>query len=80
MKAQCRICIVCQKAKPSRQPKEPLCSADYGNAQPGEAVGMDVGTLPWADGDHRYFLLIVDFFSHYIDCQRIPGGVAVSRS
>ena len=34
---------------------------------PGAAVGMDIGTLPWADGEYRYFLLIVDLFTRYIE-------------
>ena len=28
---------------------------------------MDVGTLPWADGEYRYFLLVVDLFSHLVE-------------
>ena len=78
MKTQCRTCKVCQKAKPSRKPKEPLGSVDYGYAQPGEAVGMDIGTLPWADGDHRYFLLMVDLFSHYVEAVPLKDQTAKS--
>ena len=36
--------FTCQKAKPSRKPKEPLKLFECGATQPGEAVGMDVGT------------------------------------
>ena len=78
VKTQCRTCKVCQKAKPSRKPKEPLGSVDYGYAQPGEAVGMDIGTLPWADGDHRYFLLMVDLFSHYVEAVPLKDQTAKS--
>ena len=78
VKTQCRTCQVCQKAKPSKKPKEPLGSVEYGSTQPGEAVGMDVGTLPWADGDYRYFLLMVDLFSHYIEAVPLKDQTAKS--
>ena len=77
-KAHCRSCIVCQKAKPSRKPKEPLQLVDYGVTQPGEAIAMDIGTLPWADGDHRYFLLIVDLFSHHVEIMALKDQTARS--
>ena len=78
VKTQCRTCQVCQKAKPSKRPKEPLGSVEYGSTEPGEAVGMDVGTLPWADGDYRYFLLMVDLFSHYIEAVPLKDQTAKS--
>ena len=31
------------------------------------AVGIDVGTLPWAEGGNRYFLLMVDLFTRYVE-------------
>ena len=35
VRSQCRTCVICQRAKPTRKPKEQLGSAEYGNAQPG---------------------------------------------
>ena len=46
----------------------PWCSGRKGI--PGEAVAMDIGVLPWTDssGDgYRYFLLIVDLFTRYVE-------------
>ena len=34
---------------------------------PGGAVGVDIGTLPWGDGEYRYFLLMVDLFTRLIE-------------
>ena len=36
---------------------------------PGCAVGIDIGTLPWSEDGHRYFLLMVDLFTRYIEVQ-----------
>ena len=38
---------------------------------------MDVRTLPWADGDYRYFLLIVDCF-HIIEAIPLKDQTAKS--
>ena len=37
------------------------------NGTTGYAVGIDLGTLPWAEGGYRYFLLMVDLFTRYIE-------------
>ena len=67
VKSFCRECFVCQKAKPSRAPKQLLELFGTVDTQHGAAVAMDVGTLPLGDGGYRYFLLIIDLFSHYIE-------------
>ena len=66
VRTHCNAFITCQKAKPSRKPKEPLELFECGATQLGEAVGMDIGILPWT-GEHRYFLLVVDLFSHHVE-------------
>ena len=38
-----------------------------GKDYPGAAVGVDIGTLPWADGEFQYFLLMVDLFPRLIE-------------
>ena len=65
-RAHCRACLVCQRAKPSRAPNQPMELFGTIDARHEVAVTMDIGALPWGDGDHIYFLLIVDLFSHYI--------------
>ena len=45
---------------------------------PGYAVGIDVGTLPWAEGGYRYFLLMVDLFTRYIELYPLADQEASS--
>ena len=48
---------------------------------PGEAIGMDIGTLPWSDshGDnYRYFLLMVDLVTRYVELQPLRDQEANS--
>ena len=63
----CRGCLTCQRAKPTNTGKEPIQEMKISNGTPGYAVGIDVGTLPWAEGGYRYFLLMVDLFTRYIE-------------
>ena len=66
----CRGCLACQRAKYKTSGREPLCTMSIGSGVPGEAVAMDVGTLPWSDdpnGGYRYVLLMVDLFTRYVE-------------
>ena len=63
----CRACIVCHRAKPSNRGKQPIEPVLLGKSYPGSAVGVDIGTLPWADGEYCYFLLMVDLFTRQIE-------------
>ena len=68
----CRGCLVCQEAKCKPIGREPIRVMKIGKGIPGEAMAMDIGTLPWADspeGGYRYFLLMVDLFTRYIEIQ-----------
>ena len=43
-----------------------------GKGTPGEAVAMDIGTLPWSDDPdqgYRYVLLMVDLFTRNVELQ-----------
>ena len=62
-----RACVICQRVKPSHFPKEPIETMILGKNYPGAAVVVDIGTLPWGDGEYRYFLVIVDFFTHLVE-------------
>eukprot|EP00800_Vazella_pourtalesii_P015019 TRINITY_DN3966_c0_g1_i4.p2 TRINITY_DN3966_c0_g1~~TRINITY_DN3966_c0_g1_i4.p2 ORF type:complete len:139 (+),score=7.72 TRINITY_DN3966_c0_g1_i4:700-1116(+) len=66
-KIWCRECLTCHRAKASNTPDIPLENFRKGNIGPGEFIAMDIATLPWADEDYRYFLLIVDVFSRYVE-------------
>ena len=74
----CRGCLVCQRAKPANVGKEPVQEMTISNGSPGHAVGIDIGTLPWAEGGYRYFLLMVDLFSRYIEIQPLRNQEAES--
>ena len=58
------------KTKPSLGQKQPLQRFACDKSQPGARVSMDIGTLPWSDGMFRYFTLMVDLFSRYVE--KIP--------
>ena len=63
----CQDCLICHQAKPSNSPKSPMELFSLEQDYPGAAVGVDIGTLPWGDGEYRYFLLMVDLFSRLIE-------------
>ena len=68
----CHDCIPCQRTKCKNSGREPLCAMSIGRDVPGEAVAMDVGTLPWSDNPekgYRYVLLMVDLFTRYVELQ-----------
>ena len=66
-KMWCRDCLPCQRAKPSNAPRVPMENFSREDVKPGEIVAIYIATLPWSDDDYRYFLLIVDVFSRYIE-------------
>ena len=67
VKDYCSHCSVCLENKASRQAKETLQPYKIEELQPRAAVAFDVAVLPWASYSHRYFLLIVDIFSKYVE-------------
>ena len=61
---------MCQRGKHKTKAREPVCVMNIGEGIPGEAVAMDIGTLPWTDDEclgYRYFLLMVDLFTRYVE-------------
>ena len=67
----CRGCLICNTNKPKNLPREKLVSVCVANKLR-EVVAYDVVTLPWASTHHRYFLLLVDMFSKYIELYPMP--------
>ena len=62
----CRKCHICQQEKGNTKTKEPLvpkCAAH----KPRHIVTYDVATLPWGDDHNRYFLLMTDLFSKWVE-------------
>ena len=62
----CRGCLTSQRNKLKLQPKERLVPIEVAT-KPREVIAYDVTTLPWASTKHRYFLLLIDLFSKYIE-------------
>ena len=52
----CRNSLVCHRAKPTNYGKEPIGRMRGHQSIPGYAVGIVIGTLPWSEDGHRYFL------------------------
>ena len=74
----CRGCLTCQRSKPTNNGREPIQQMNISNGTPGYAVGIDVGTLLWAEGGYRYFLLMVDLFTRYIELYPLADQEASS--
>ena len=62
----CKHCT-CIRNKASRKMKEPLQPYELDDLKPRCVIAFDVGVLPWATDSYRYFLVIVDLFSKYIE-------------
>ena len=72
VEAFCNGCVTCQKAKHKSSGRALMGEMKIGQGIPGEAMAMDIGTLPWTDypGEgYRYFLLMVDLFTRYVEVQ-----------
>ena len=74
----CRRCLVCHRSKPSNRGREPICKMDVNGGRPAYAVGIDVGTLPWSEDGHSYFLLMVDLFSRHIEIEPLKDQRAAT--
>ena len=78
IKQFCRNCLVCQKSKAKPFPAQPMGLFMDEGWLPGDAVAMNVATLPWGGGKFRYFVLMVDLFSHYIELAPLEDQTAES--
>ena len=81
VEAFCNGCVTCQKAKHKSSGRAPMREMRIGQGIPGEAMAMDIGTLPWTDypGEgYRYFLLMVDLFTRYVEVQPLRDQEASS--
>ena len=67
----CRNCLVCQKVKSKSSSAQPMEQFKDEGWLPGDA-------LPWGDGVFRYFILMVDLFSHYIELAPLEDQSAES--
>ena len=76
VQTMCTACDVCQRNKRSHAPKETLQEYDTGDTTPRTTIAMDVATLPWSEDGYRYFLVIVDLFSRYVELVPLKDQMA----
>ena len=55
------------EGKPNLRAREPLELIKNPPTSSGHTVAFDVATLPWSEEGYRYFLLVVDTFSKWIE-------------
>ena len=60
--AFCKACNVCQREKSKNKTDEPL-KPIRAASKPRQMIAYDVATLPWGNGQFRYFLIMTDLFS-----------------
>ena len=62
----CKECGICQREKGTTKAKEPLVPNRAAH-EPRQMVAYDVATLPWGSDQNRYFLLMTDLFSKWVE-------------
>ena len=77
-KVYCKECLTCQKVKGANQRKQPMSEFILEDCSPGINVGIDIGTLPWSDGEYRYFLLMVDLFTRHVELAPMKDQTAAT--
>ena len=78
VKDYCNHCSVCLENKASCQPKETLQPYKIEELQPRAVVAFDIAVLPWTRYSNRYFLLIVDIFSKYVELAAMKDQYATT--
>ena len=63
----CANCQICIQNKASHSAKEPLQPYELDDVKSRNMITFDVPTLPLATQQHRYFSVIVDLFSKYLE-------------
>ena len=72
----CANCHNCMENKPKLEKAEPLEYYTLEDLKPRRTVAFDVAVLPWATGQYRYFLLVTDLFSKYVETMAMKDQVA----
>ena len=62
----CKECNICYRGKSKTKSNEPLTPNSVANS-PRQIVAYDVATLPWSGEQSRYFLLMTDLFSKWVE-------------
>ena len=66
-----KACNVCQRQKNKNKTDEPL-KPIRAPSKPRQMMAYDVATLPWGNGQFRYFLIMTDLFSKWVEIAPMP--------
>lgn len=58
----CQFCDVCMENKRRHRKRASSANAVLYLKQPSVSIAMDIATLPWSSGCHRFMLSIIDYF------------------
>ena len=72
----CRECVTCKSSKPPSPQKAPLVSIPIG--KPWEMVAVDVLKVPDSCQNHRYILVIQDYFSKWAEAIPLANQTATT--
>ena len=76
--SHCTNCMVCQKAKPPLPPRAPLVNTPIG--KPWQMLAIDILEVPVSSKNNRYLLVIMDYFTKWVEAVPLPDQKATSIS
>ena len=74
----CAHCEICLRNKSSRDSKVPLEDFADPPSKPRQQIAFDIATLPWSSNSQRYFLLVIDMYSRYIELIPMANQEAIT--
>ena len=63
----CAHCNICLESKADNHKRDELQPYQLEDLEPRNVITFDVATLPWSSKSYRYFLVIVDLFTKYLE-------------
>ena len=72
----CQQCTTCQQAKLPNPGRAPLCNIPIG--KPWEMLAADILEVPVSRKNHRYLLVIMDYFTKWVEAVPLHDQTAAS--
>ena len=69
----CQQCTICQQAKLPNPSCAPMCNIPIG--KPWEMLAADILEVPVSCQNHRYLLVVMDYFTKWVEAMGIIKGV-----